>query len=538
MKKIVSLLLIVLITVGVLGGCKPSKETNTKADVKKETKKEETKEESNKGDKATKTKTNPVDIVVWTNDLDYIKDESYGKKWIEERYNINAKYEKFLEVEQIRLKVASGDIPQYWQNCPLEDYQKFVDEEVIKEIPMKYIKKYAPKYYEWVTKHVDDPWKYLKIDGKIFSLPAPWTIGKKYTVLGIRKDWMDNVGVKKVPTTLEELEEVYIKFRENDPDKNNKKDTYAFSGVGADKDLFKFFSFVFAAFDVYPNTYIKKGDKYVRGEVEQGAKKALEVLHRWYENGIIDPEFMVKKYDNVKKTVVAGKAGSTLTGWWNFIPVDCFCGGYFYENMKDSGAEWMILPAPKGEKGHSGTLQSNPIFDAGFVIGSNTTDEQMIKILEIINDSSFNREAQENLKKGVKGVTYNHDEKNGYTWIKPYDEQAKRKEFGIDLNGISVGGCFNDYDLLEEFMTQPSLKELRRKSENMATGKYDELGSVLKPVWSDNKDHLTQLTLDNYIKFIIGDRPIDEFEDYVQEWLNAGGKEVLEEAQEILKKYN
>ena len=57
----------------------------------------------------------------------------------------------------------------------------------------------------------------------------------------VRKDWLDNLGLK-APTTLDELYDVLYAFTYNDPDKNGKNDTY---GYGA-------FVEEYIAYEAYP----------------------------------------------------------------------------------------------------------------------------------------------------------------------------------------------------------------------------------------------------------------------------------------------
>ncbi|WP_105614777.1 type 2 periplasmic-binding domain-containing protein [Vallitalea okinawensis] len=543
MKKLFATILVLSLSVSLLGGCSEKAEENS-ASVEGSEKATSTDNQTSNDevtvDIGDKSETIALDI--WTGNLEYMNDDTFAKNWLEERHNIEITYKDWPTDEQIRLMIATDEIPQWWQNVTLTDYQNYVDEEVIREIPMEYIEKYAPKYLEWIYTFFDDPWQYYRQDGKIYSMPSPWTLGAYNKVIGIRKDWMENVGVSETPETLEELEALYTKFRDNDPDQNGEKDTYAFTAIGSDdedKMFFESFGMVFGAFDVFPNTYQVKDGTYVRGEILPEAKEALTVLNRWYENGLIDPEFMVYKKENMRKSVVSERVGSLVDGWYHFLPPEAFYGGYYVENMKGTEAQWEIIAAPEGPNGDSGLMQTNPLFNAGFVFGKNTTDAEMVRILQVINDSAFNQETFITLLKGEEGITYNYDEEDGFVWIPPYDDQVKRREFGIELTaGVTIGGCFNDYELQKPINTLPRYLDDRAAAEALATGKYDQLASVIKPVWSENEDHLTQMTLENYIKFIIGDRSLDEFDDYVQEWLNAGGQEVLEEADAFYKMYN
>ena len=57
---------------------------------------------------------------------------------------------------------------------------------------------------------------------------------------------------------------------------------------------------VFGAFGLYPQIFTEKDGKVVYGAVEPEAKQALEVLHRWYEEGLIDPEMCIRDRESAR----------------------------------------------------------------------------------------------------------------------------------------------------------------------------------------------------------------------------------------------
>lgn len=71
-------------------------------------------------------------------------------------------------------------------------------------------------------------------DGKIYSFPywggAPWF--GIYRMGVVNTDWLKAVDME-IPTSLEELKEVLIAFRDEDPNGNGKKDEIPLSWNGA-----------------------------------------------------------------------------------------------------------------------------------------------------------------------------------------------------------------------------------------------------------------------------------------------------------------
>src|SRR5690606_34001955 len=105
-------------------------------------------------------------------------------------------------------------------------------------------------------------------------------------------EWLKNIGYDAAPTTLEELEDVLIKFRNNDPDNNGKKDTYGISARGKDTlGSNQIFNTVFAAYGIRSSGWLLQEDDTVQlSLVSEQAREVYRTLNRWYEAGIIDPE--------------------------------------------------------------------------------------------------------------------------------------------------------------------------------------------------------------------------------------------------------
>lgn len=84
-------------------------------------------------------------------------------------------------------------------------------------------------------------------------------------------------------------------------------------------------------------------------------------------------------------------------------------------------------------------------------------------------------------------------------------------------------------------MTQPQYMDIRKDAETKGTGKYDVLAPYYRPVYNEKSETINKIYQNAYLDFITGERPISEFDQFVEEWLANGGKEVLEEGEEIFK---
>lgn len=480
----------------------------------------------------------PMEMWYRTTEGDKIVDNAYATKRLEELYNIRIHWESIQSDtyrDQLVLAIASGKTPDYLVDQNFSDFEKFVGEGVVAAIPEQMIETYAPKYVAWLKKHLgDDPFVYARRDGNIYSLPIIWTLGATSDVIGIRQDWLRKVGIGETPETIGEVEAALDKFRNGDPDGNGQKDTYGMTASAA--DLKSMFSSVFGAFGVYPGAFIGQDGSIVRGEIEPGAKEALALLNKWYKNEWIDPEFIVNKSSNVADKVISGKVGIVQRSWFAFIPNLAFYKGEFYEPIPN--VEWALIAGPVGPNGDQGLLQSNPVVNSGMQFGKHMErqPEKMQKYLEVIDGYNFDIDVRADVLYGIKGETYEITAEGDYRYLPPYDDEKKRIEYGVGTP-YAITHHFNDYELQTPFMTAGVYRDVRAAAEKVGKGKYDILQPLVKPVFNEYNDRLNQFAIKNFIDFISGKRPIDEFDAYVQEWLGMGGDKVMAEAQQMYDTY-
>ena len=70
-----------------------------------------------------------------------------------------------------------------------------------------------------------------------------------------------------------------------------------------------------------------------------------------------------------------------------------------------------------------------------------------------------------------------------------------------------------------------------------AQGFYTLSFPVAREKWDNYSTALKEITDEYVMELIKGERPIDDFDKMVEEWMNAGGREVMEEAQAIYDTY-
>lgn len=424
----------------------------------------------------------------------------------------------------INLQIASGDIPEMLTNVKFPDYYTYAQQGLLAEIPVEMIKSEAPDVAKWIEDNLygEATWDYYKVNGKNYVLPSIWTIGEKFSTIVVREDWLNEAGYSEMPDTLEEFEDAMLKIKA-------AKKIYPLTGMAG---TYKggVYDFVFGAYGIYPKSFTEKDGKIVYGAVEPEAKEALTVLNRWYKEGIIDPEFTINTSDKVLEKWIAEKSAATISAFYHAIPAEAYWGGNFYDKLteKDPDAKIATMKPPAGPNGERGITQDNPIVNAGICLSKTLENnpEKMKKYLQLCN---YILKENEKLNIGKEGVTFKYDDEGNVEMIPPYDEDDAKFEYGI-VSATVVEG-FENYDI--QFAMKPKkYEDIRNTALNNCMGKYDILGPAPRPVYQKRQETLDRITDQNIVNFITGERSLDEFDNFVKEWMSAGGTEVLKEAQE------
>jgi putative aldouronate transport system substrate-binding protein len=448
------------------------------------------------------------------------------EKVLEERFRLNITpiTVNVDSVEAYQLMAASGDLPDVIQFGNFSLFQKFADQGLLAEIPLDLYKQYSPKLYQVTMDFDPNLIKVSMRNGKLYSYPFPWTTGHYYKAVGIRKDWLDNVGLG-IPRTIDELEEALKRFRNNDPDGNREKDTYGLSGAGS---IIGGNDYVFGAFGAWPNIFIEKDGKVVRGEVQPEVKDALAKLHDWYNKELIDPEFVTNSGDTYFQKWVNSKFGMTSQNFGRFWPANWYYDGGYHDQLKavTPTAEVIMIPPITGPNGDKGVLlNSGHVLETIFSAGVDL--KKMARVLEMVDTIATDPELLALTYYGKEGVTFKKTDK-GIEYIPPYDVADNRDKFGCYFYALMT-----DYEVYNELVMPESEKWRIEEVKSMAAGKWDVLMGYPLDSWAEYGSVLSDLVNSNYIDFVIGARPLEEFDMFVQEWRDAGGDAVEEEGNRV-----
>lgn len=208
--------------------------------------------------------------------------------------------------EKLRLAFAAGEIPDVVEVAEV-NYVNYASEGAFIDLEpfikkSEICKKIDPKNFESV-----------RVAGKIYGYPKEKGDGP---VTYVRKDWLDNLGMKP-PKTWDEYYQLMRAFTFNDPDKNGKNDTYGMTAPGPTGDNEISFANNYYR-DIYQDAnpeFEKVDGKWRDGFSQPSMKAALERFRKVYQEKLIDPEIFTNKTSTCREKFQSGKAGF-FTYWY------------------------------------------------------------------------------------------------------------------------------------------------------------------------------------------------------------------------------
>ncbi len=412
---------------------------------------------------------------------------------------------------------------------------------LIMEVPYELIQRYAPTVYKIICDEAPEAWLYSRAGDANYGIPNLNYNNARCRSVVWRTDWLKNVGINKIPETLDEMHDALYKFANEDPDGNGKKDTY---GMSSDiTNWHTMFTDVFGAYGVLPFDWMGEGTDVSYGGFADGTYQALETLAKWYSEGIIDPDFIT---DNIFSTG-KDKFKNGIVGFMNQN------GGYW--DLKDSNALPTVmnqinpnarienaLPV-KGPDGKAGTFcWGSPSHVVAFGAHLENEPEKLVRILTMFEQLVTDDELLTSVKLGQQGRHWEFADSSagfdsGVKFLSPYDDPSQQKneclisEFGSTsfFAPVSVS-----YEKAMKY-TEKAKKEVLDKYCPTSLGMTD---AFMKPdTLPSAADYFVDLRtkqINLMVQVIKGEKSVDAYKkEFTEIWNNGGGKTLESEAKEM-----
>lgn len=411
----------------------------------------------------------------------------------------------------LNVKLAANELPDLF-------LPKGVEDTLLKQGALLALDDLLPQYAPTLWKTIpEDVWKSVRAnspDGKIYFIPRV-NLYPRYGSL-IRKDWLDKINMK-VPTTKDEYVAVLRAFRDQDPNGNGKADEIPTSGreLGRWMDqLFLMYGAVMV--EGYPEWDVYNGEL-TYSAVTPNMKEAIKFVSELYKEKLLDNETFLNKEATWKAKIQQDTVGS-----WNHIPQALQTN--FFENLSkvnpNAYLAGMAVPKVEGFQGFTPLRRINGLEWA--IPKSSKNAVEALKLLEFYAQP----ENREFALMGIEGE--HHDVKDG-----------KKQRLPVSPDQTYL------LDLFPVFTTEAVTKTIQDQYPDQAQMIIDAMLSAEKDskpfagdgipvsIYSEYPDIKSHKLYQEYMsRIIIGEWPIEKFDEFVEKWKSSGGNEVTKRARD------
>lgn len=264
-----------------------------------------------------------VMIAIRDSDSLIAPDEMPAVQRLEEMTNINLEWEVLKGSDwktKTNLMFSSGEYPDIIiavnGEGQIDDEEYGVTQGLV--LPLDdYIAQYMPIYNERIAAEASDPTVSLVAsDGQTYSVG--YLVGQNInteTHSFINEQWLEAVGME-VPTTVDELTEVFRAFKTKDPNGNGQADEVPLQ-MGLDVGYYGF-RYILPMFGIPADSskwiYLDDNKQVQFAGNQENFRAAVEWLHQMYEEGLTDPEILSQDYNTIETKLKEGNVGF-FNGW-------------------------------------------------------------------------------------------------------------------------------------------------------------------------------------------------------------------------------
>lgn len=479
--------------------------------------------------------------------------------------------------QRLDLAFASDDLPDVISPS-IAQLAKYVAAGKIQPLD-DLIEQYASPLVKWAIKDVEEQtagafFAPVTIGGHIYALPQMSDTLAWWTNNFIRTDILEEMGCE-MPTTLAELEAIFDKYIEMYPGQYP---------VVLSKDLQdsgNTFQTVLTACNAYMDMWMEdENGELVYTSIQPEMRTALERMATWYEKGYIDPEFVVVD-GNKESEIVSGGDWLFCYGYWHKIAT--FCNTW--ANVE--GSEISAVPFLLGDDGTCSVMKNAWYTSINAITTSCEHPEAAIYALNAFWDSYYRNDVELREMLAAEGYNWHYpvteardpinvdevNEKYSYVaepkllWKFDYPEELVGPGFMNDYytHGNLTYGFYgrlcsranNDYATIaaavkagmdESLLTEEAKqtwKDWYQSNPKMLTTfatsydiwkdlpiKVNKFCTSDTPAMVEKNAYLQKLELECFTNIIMGTKPIEAFDQFVEDWKTNGGDLITQEVNE------
>ncbi len=481
--------------------------------------------------------------------ITYIEGESKENNFVTEFYKekLNVVWETVWDADpaaytaKLNLDIASDELPDVFL-CNANQLQLLVENDQILDLTEIYERFGSEKLKKNIS---DAAIASCTYDGKMFAIPNMTSGESDVSIMWLRTDWMEQLGLE-APTTYDELV-AYVKAIK-DSGLAGSSSGMNFYGPGSQA-----FATIAQTQGAYNDTWIQKENgEVVYSGIQPEMRNALLKMQEMYKAGLIDEDFAIK--GSTEEALIAqGTYGVVF-------------GQYFYGHLikgsvlNDQNAQWRCYPIPKNMNGEI-VPKSSLNVGGYYVVSKNCKNpEALIK--------SMNLWMEVWTQDGIYRDWFTDEMLNEHADVYLCGEYALPSFFDVVDNNVKIGAAIRDtyysdnpeetiknypfarltWNLMKDesnfykFVAGEgwALKHVYLYAEDVYEDydkfQYNAFGGVLSEDAAFLKTTIDGIMYETYYNIIMGE-DISAFDEMVEQWLAQGGEEVTAEVNEWVKNH-
>ncbi|MCM3337659.1 extracellular solute-binding protein [Paenibacillus sp. MER TA 81-3] len=444
--------------------------------------------------------------------------------------------------EKLKMAIASNDIPDFF---PVEaaQLQQLIEADMIMDLTSVYEEFATPETKKFMKMDGGLQMKSATFDDKLMAIPQT---GNPFSgqFVWVRTDWLKQLNLPE-PNTMQDLMTIMEAFATKDPGGTGKSYGLALNKTFNDgaTGLVGFLN----GYHAYLEQWIDDGTgQIVSGDIQPQMKDALKALQDMFKKGLIDPEFAVKDTQKASELIFGDSIGVLYGAEWT--PAHLVQGA-----VKDGKAvqEWGVYRLPSADDKPAKSQIGLGAINYYVVSKKAKHPEAVIKLLNhwIVVDNNQTEEnkvyefGKDRVEKSSNYWLLNpltpHNQTNDNGEVLPKAIQNKdasilttkehRTRYGRAMKYVEgdismwweylISGPNGSLSLVPK-MKQDNLFE-QTKFYGAPTPTMVEKGAIL----NKKRDEV-------FVKIIMNQVPIEQFDQFVADWKKLGGDQITAEVNE------
>lgn len=451
-------------------------------------------------------------------------------------------FEQYEVVSQTRM-AAANDLPDIVNLSLLDDttvlnlakqnvileLNELVDEYSNGNIKKMYNEDF-PFAKQLTTSPDDSMYWFSNLHNKLYKGTEPAPVAQ---TMIIRKDWLEDLDIP-VPTTADEYYETLKKMRDEDANGNGQNDEiliYDPSGFGSIAQWF--------GLGTQITTVDVENKEVVSPWYQEGVKDYFEYVQKLIEEELIDTSLIGAGNEEVQQKLIENKASS----------IEQYNLSVHEESVVEGGAEYLPLMPLDAVDGIEPAAKIEPPFLVWKKFSITKDCENLEAAIDFF-DVIYSEEYADLLYWGIEGETYEVDE-NG---VKTYKDVESSFDTKLASEGKAVGNAIfgetvfprvqfanleYEFEVVPDYKKEHELEVMNYKpyypnmSQNYLAIPNDEQLEEKTRILNDLSTYSSELAT----KLALGQKSLDDWDDYMAELKELGLDKLIEIDQALLDRY-